>query len=38
MVDAKKLILENLESKNPYLNLGNCGLDGTGLRQAGRDI
>ena len=26
---AEKLIRENLESKNPYLDLGKCGLDGT---------
>lgn len=26
---VQKLIAENLESKNPVLDLGNCGLDGT---------
>lgn len=26
---VKELIEENLKSKNPYLELGNCGLDGT---------
>lgn len=26
---ARKLIEENLKTKNPYLDLGNCGLDGT---------
>lgn len=26
---AKKLIEENLKTKNPILDLGNCGLDGT---------
>ncbi|TAE14202.1 MAG: hypothetical protein EAZ95_10290, partial [Bacteroidetes bacterium] len=29
MSPAEKLIRENLETKNPYLDLGNCGLDGT---------
>ena len=26
---AKQLIEENIASKNPTLDLGNCGLDGT---------
>ena len=26
---AQKLIEENLQTKNPVLDLGNCGLDGT---------
>ncbi len=29
MADAKKLIEENLRTQDPYLDLGNCGLDGT---------
>lgn len=29
MADAKQLIEENLKTKNPYLDLGNCGLNGT---------
>ncbi|NJO03971.1 MAG: hypothetical protein HC880_21890 [Bacteroidia bacterium] len=29
MANAKELIEENLKTKNPYLDLGNCGLDGT---------
>jgi len=29
MADAKKLIEQNLQSKDPYLDLGNCGLNGT---------
>ncbi len=26
---AERLIAENLKTKSPYLDLGNCGLDGT---------
>lgn len=29
MNNAKELIEENLKTKNPFLDLGNCGLDGT---------